>query len=128
MAVFAAASGAHHPSATIEAFAGEPTNCASTGLGLQTVAIEGGDRSGAMIMSVDPEGPGAKAGIHQGDIVIAWNGGRSEMSTTLRALGPDSVGRTVTLGLRRAGDEAGSGDHHREGCRLSERPRESRSG
>jgi S1-C subfamily serine protease len=29
------------------------------GLGLQPVAIEGGDASGAMVMSVDPQGPGA---------------------------------------------------------------------
>ena len=44
------------------------------GLGFQTVAIEGGEESGMMVMSVDPQGPGATAGIQQGDILVAWNG------------------------------------------------------
>lgn len=75
------------------------------GLGLQTVAIEHGDGSGAMVMSVDPKGPGAAAGLHQGDIVVTWNGTPvRHVQALLRALGPDSVGQTVTLGMRRAGD------------------------
>jgi hypothetical protein len=41
------------------------------GLGLRLVAIEGGG-SGAMVMNVDPRGPGATAGIYQGDIVMEW--------------------------------------------------------
>lgn len=74
------------------------------GLGLQPVAIDGSDGSGAMVMSVDPKGPGALAGVHQGDILVAWNGEPiRHMQSLLRALGPDSVGQTVTLGLRRAG-------------------------
>jgi S1-C subfamily serine protease len=75
------------------------------GLGLQPVAIDGSDRSGAMVMSVDPEGPGAKAGIYQGDILVAWNDELiANVQSLLRALGPDSVGRTITLGLRRGGE------------------------
>ena len=75
------------------------------GLGLQPVAIEGGEGSGAMVMRVDPQGPGALAGLHQGDILVAWNGEPiRHVHSLLRALGPDSVGQTVTLGLRRAGD------------------------
>lgn len=75
------------------------------GLGLQPVAIDGSDRSGAMVMSVDPEGPGAKAGIYQGDILVAWNDEPiANVQSLLRALGPDSVGRTITLGLRRGGE------------------------
>jgi S1-C subfamily serine protease len=63
------------------------------GLGLQPV------------MRVDPQGPGALAGLHQGDILVAWNGEPiRHVHSLLRALGPDSVGQTVTLGLRRAGD------------------------
>ena len=59
-----------------------------------------------MGMSVDPRGPGAAAGVHQGDILVTWDGAPiGEVQTLLRALGPDSVGRTVTLGLRRAGEE-----------------------
>lgn len=74
------------------------------GLGLQRVTIEGGDGAGAMVMSVDPHGPGAAAGIHQGDVVVTWDGAPVQhIRSLLRALGPDSVGRTVTVGLRRAG-------------------------
>ena len=74
------------------------------GLGFQLVAIEGGGR-GVMIMNVEPQGPGAKAGVHQGDIIITWNGEPiRHVRSLLRALGPDSVGQTVTLGLRRGGE------------------------
>ena len=73
------------------------------GLGFQLVAIEGGGR-GVMVMNVDPQGPGAKAGVHQGDIIVSWNGEPiRHVRSLLRALGPDSVGQTVTLGLRRGG-------------------------
>jgi S1-C subfamily serine protease len=74
------------------------------GLGFQIVAIEGGGR-GVMIMNVDPHGPGAKAGVHQGDIMLTWNGEPiRHVRSLLRELGPDSVGKTVTLGLRRGGE------------------------
>jgi S1-C subfamily serine protease len=74
------------------------------GLGFQLVAIEGGGR-GVMVMNVDPQGPGAKAGVHQGDVIVAWNGEPiRQVRSLLRALGPDSVGQTVTLGLRRGGE------------------------
>lgn len=74
------------------------------GLGLQPVTIDGSEGSGAMVMSVDPHGPGALAGIHQGDILAAWNGEPIlHVQSLLRALGPDSVGQTVALGLRRTG-------------------------
>jgi S1-C subfamily serine protease len=56
-------------------------------------------------MSVDPKGPGALAGVHRGDVIVAWHGEPiRHLHSMLRALGPDSVGRTVTLGLRRAGE------------------------
>jgi S1-C subfamily serine protease len=74
------------------------------GLGFQLVAIESGGR-GVMVMNVDPQGPGAKAGVHQGDIIVSWNGEPiRHVRSLLRALGPDSVGQTVTLGLRRGGE------------------------
>jgi S1-C subfamily serine protease len=74
------------------------------GLGFQLVAIEGGGR-GVMIMNVESQGPGAKAGVHQGDIIITWNGEPiRHVRSLLRALGPDSVGQTVTLRLRRGGE------------------------
>ena len=75
------------------------------GLGLRPVAVAGGSAEGAMVMSVDAKGPGAAAGFHQGDVIVAWDGqpiGR--LHSILRALGPDSVGRAVEIGLRRAGE------------------------
>jgi S1-C subfamily serine protease len=97
------------PSATIERVAARLEKYGHIprgylGLGFQLVAIEGGGR-GVMVMNVEPEGPGAKAGVHQGDIIVAWNGEPiRHVRSLLRALGPDSVGQTVTLGLRRAGE------------------------
>ena len=56
-------------------------------------------------MNVEPQGPGAKAGVHQGDIVVAWNDEPvRHVRSLLRVLGPDSVGQTVTLGMRRGGE------------------------
>jgi S1-C subfamily serine protease len=58
-----------------------------------------------MVMSVDPKGPGAAAGVYQGDIIVNWNREPiRHVYSLLRALGPDSVGQTVTLRLRRAGE------------------------
>jgi S1-C subfamily serine protease len=74
------------------------------GLGLHPVALTGGG-AGAMVMSVDPKGPGAAAGVHQGDVIVAFNGEPiRHVQSLLRALGPDRVGQTVTLDLRRAGE------------------------
>jgi S1-C subfamily serine protease len=98
------------PSATIERVAAKLESYGRIargylGLGLQPVAIEGRDESGAMVMSVDPQGPGAAAGVYQGDIIVTWNNEAiRHVQSLLRALGPDSVGQTVTLGLRRAGE------------------------
>lgn len=87
------------------------------GLGLQPVAVEGGDGSGAMVMSVDPNGPGAAAGIHQGDVIIALNGEPlRHIRSLLGALGPDSVGKTINLAVRRAGAE------HKIALEVTERP------
>ena len=97
------------PSATIERVAARLEKYGHIprgylGLGFQLVAIEGGGR-GVMVMKVDPQGPGAKAGVHQGDIIVSWNGEPiRHVRSLVRALGPDSVGQTVTLGLRRGGE------------------------
>ena len=74
------------------------------GLGLQAVKLDGGG-VGAMAISVDPKGPGAAAGVRQGDIIEAWNGEPiRRVHHLVRALGPDSVGASVRLTLRRAGE------------------------
>ena len=74
------------------------------GLGMQPVALDGGNRAGIMVMSVDPQGPGASAGLHQGDIILACNGAPvAGIRPLLRQLGPDSIGSSVTLEISRAG-------------------------
>jgi S1-C subfamily serine protease len=76
------------------------------GLGLQTVPVDGG-KSGTMVMSVDPKGPGAAAGVQQGDVLLTWSGKPiGNVQSLLRALGPESVGQTVRLDLSRAGKAA----------------------
>jgi S1-C subfamily serine protease len=98
------------PSATIERVASRLESHGRIargylGLGLHPVAVNGG--VGAMVVSVDADGPGAAAGVRQGDVIVAWNGEPvRHLQSLLRALGPDSVGQTVTLGLRRAGEPA----------------------
>ena len=74
------------------------------GLGLQPVKLDGGG-TGAMAISVDPKGPGAAAGVRQGDVIVAWNGEPVRgVYQLVRALGPDSVGANVKLTLRRGGE------------------------
>ena len=74
------------------------------GLGLQPVRVESDGTSGAMVMSLDKNGPGAAAGVHQGDVVVTWDGQPlSGVGALLRSLGPESVGRSVALGVRRGG-------------------------
>lgn len=76
------------------------------GLGLQ--AVRTADRKpGAMVMSVDADGPAAKAGMLQGDVIVGINGAAIEgVRSLLRALGPDSVGTTLELLVARGGATA----------------------
>jgi len=74
------------------------------GLGLQAVRIDG-NGVGAMVMSIDASGPGATAGIRQGDVIVNWNGQAIRgVNAMLRELGPDSVGTLVRLSARRGGE------------------------
>jgi S1-C subfamily serine protease len=74
------------------------------GLALQPVRLDDAGL-GAMVMGVDAGGPGATAGIRQGDVLLAWNGEPiRSVHALLRALGPDSVGSAVRLSLKRAGE------------------------
>jgi S1-C subfamily serine protease len=86
------------------------------GLGLQPVTIEDGG-SGVMVMSVDPKGPGAAANIHQGDVLVSWDGKPiSKLQPLLRSLGPDSVGKLVAIELQRGGQS------HQAELKIGERP------
>jgi S1-C subfamily serine protease len=74
------------------------------GLSLQPVKLDAGG-IGAMATSVDPKGPGAAAGVRQGDILVAWDGAPIRgVHQLVRALGPDSVGASVKLTLSRGGE------------------------
>ena len=74
------------------------------GLGLQDVRIKDGG-VGAIVMSLDADGPGAHAGLRQGDVIAAWNGRAIDgVGDLLRELGPDSVDSVVRLSASRGGE------------------------
>ena len=59
-----------------------------------------------MVMSVDPDGPAATGGILQGDIILRWNGEPvPSVNALLRTLDHQSIGRSVSLGIKRAGTD-----------------------
>jgi S1-C subfamily serine protease len=75
------------------------------GLGLQPTKLDGDNGIGVMVVSVDPNGPGAAAGVRQGDVIILWNDQPIQgVRMLLRTLGPAAVGSTVKLALRRGGE------------------------
>jgi S1-C subfamily serine protease len=82
------------------------------GAGLQPVgrkrdAAEQDAASGArgvLVVSLDPAGPSARAGMLVGDIVTTWSGKPIDrVREIFRLLGPESIGSTVALGLVRGG-------------------------
>ena len=74
------------------------------GIALQPVRVEQVG-TGLMVMSADPAGPAAAAGIRQGDVLTAWDGHPIDrFRSLLAALGPESVGSSVLLSLRRGGE------------------------
>jgi S1-C subfamily serine protease len=73
------------------------------GLGLQPVRLDEG--VGAMVMNVDKGGPSAAAGIRQGDVIVSVNAEKlSGVRALARTLGPQSVGSTVDVAVRRGGE------------------------
>ena len=59
---------------------------------------------GVLVVSLDPTGPSARAGILVGDIITAWNGKPiNRVREVLQLLDVESVGSTVELGLIRGG-------------------------
>jgi S1-C subfamily serine protease len=74
------------------------------GLGLRTTKLDDGGAAAIIVMNVAPNGPGAAAGLRQGDIIVTWEDRPvQDVRALLRALGPESVGRKVKLSLVRAG-------------------------
>jgi len=75
------------------------------GLALQPVRLSGDAGAGIMVMSADAGGPGAAAGVRQGDVIVTWDGEAiRSVRALLRSLGPESVGATVALSLQRSGE------------------------
>lgn len=73
------------------------------GAGLHRVHQE--KARGAMVMSLEAGGPAEKAGLVVGDIITSWNGETVEgVRDLIRQIGPDSVGKTVALGILRGGE------------------------
>jgi S1-C subfamily serine protease len=82
------------------------------GAGLQSVRLgrpskdSHGSSSGrgVLVVSLDPDGPAARSGLLVGDVVVAWNAEPVDrVREIMRLLGPESVGKTVDLGLVRGG-------------------------
>ena len=72
------------------------------GAGLHPVRDE--RLSGAIVMSLDDNGPAKRAGLYIGDVITQWNGEIVRGPRDLvRRLGPDSVGAAVKLSVLRGG-------------------------
>ena len=73
------------------------------GAGLQAVGKRGAAQ-GVLVMSLDPAGPSAHAGMLVGDIVTTWNGKEiGRVRDVFRRLGSESIGSTVAMGVIRGG-------------------------
>lgn len=74
------------------------------GVGLHPMRDEGA--SGAIVVRLDENGPGKRAGILVGDILTAWNGEPIRgVRDVFRRLGPDAVGSTITFDVMRANQQ-----------------------
>jgi S1-C subfamily serine protease len=73
-------------------------------LGIQLHPLRDGHRrTGAIVVKLDQDGPGAKAGLLVGDSIVSWNGEAvTGVREIFRQLGPESVGATIALGILRA--------------------------
>ena len=80
------------------------------GVALRPVAVPdelreaAGEATGLMVMSLNPEGPAAKAGIVPGDIILSVDGTSARrLRSVLAHLGSESIGKSVSLRLIRGG-------------------------
>ncbi len=77
-------------------------------LGVQLHPLRDGQRrAGAIIVKLEPGGPGAAAGLLVGDSIVSWNGDTvAGVREIFRHLGPGSAGTKVALGILRADQPA----------------------
>ena len=74
-----------------------PRGVRSTGAGASGV-------QGLIVVSIDPDGPSARAGLLVGDIITTWDGDRIErVRDVMRRLGPESAGNAIDLTVTRGG-------------------------
>ena len=80
------------------------------GVGLQPVELPEASRAeakgetGLMVVSLAKDGPAAKAGVLQGDIILALDGEPAgDLRALARRLGPERVGKSASLRILRAG-------------------------
>ena len=82
------------------------------GLGMQRVRLDAKlaqslsppRRTGVIVLSVDSDGPAARAGLMLGDVLTTWDGSPvADVRDIMERLGPESVGTAVELGVIRAG-------------------------
>jgi serine protease Do len=70
----------------------------------ESLGVEG--TTGALVSEVVPDGPAAKAGLKQGDIIIEYDGAPVKDSTDLpRLVARTGIGTSVSVKVRRGGDE-----------------------
>ena len=75
------------------------------GVGLHPVSLPDG-RNGLVVLSIEPGGPAAKAGVFVGDVLVAFEGQPvSDTDDVQSHLGADKVGRPLEAGLVRGGAE-----------------------
>lgn len=75
------------------------------GAALQAIALDGGGR-GLVVASVEADGPAARAGLHQGDLVVRVDGDEPRgLRGIMSRLGPGTVGDTLVLTVRRGGED-----------------------
>jgi S1-C subfamily serine protease len=61
--------------------------------------------TGVLVVSLDPNGPAARAGLLVGDIIVAWNAEKVDrVRDIVRLLGAESAGKNVNLSLIRGGN------------------------
>ncbi len=74
---------------------------------------------GALVASVTPDGPAARAGVQQGDVILTFNGNRIENSRDLtQRVGATAIGATSRVEVLR------NGQRRTLSLRLGERPAE----